>query len=149
MNRIKIAVGIISFLLAVFCFSAPSFAAEKFNVAYDKSIDLTEKSVTTVVDGYNVTADMSRPAEPFKEIMVRVFIDKDKKPVNLSHGYVLFNMSMDMGLYKAKLQKANTGYTAKITLPKCMFGGQRWFAKVVFGADGAEHQKVLIFDMKE
>ena len=92
---------------------------------------------------------MSRPAEPFKEVIFRVFIEKDGKAVDISHGYMLFNMSMDMGLYKAKLLKANTGYTAKIVLPKCIFGGTRWYGKLVFGADGGENEKVYIFDMEE
>lgn len=149
MNRFKLIISVLSFLLSVICFSVPAHSAEKFVVKYDKAIDLTKNTSTVNVDGYTVRVDMSEPAEPFREIVFRVFVEKDKKPVELAHGYMQFNMSMDMGLYKTKLFKANTGYTAKVTLPKCIFGGKRWYAKLVFSADGGEFSKVFLFDMKE
>lgn len=149
MNRLRMAVGVISFLLAVFCLTAPSFAAEKFVINFDKKLDLTENPVTISQDGYLIKIDMNRPAKPFEELVLRVHIDKDGKPVNISQGSVLFNMSMDMGLYKSPLQKASTGYTAKATLPKCIMGGKTWYGKLSFGHEGAQIEKVFLFNMKD
>ena len=149
MNRLRLAVGVISFILAVFCLSAPSFAAEKFVIKYDKNLDVTQTPIAIEQGGYNIKIDMSRPARPFSEIVFRVFIEKDRKPVNITQGHLLFNMSMDMGLYKANLQKASSGYTAKITLPKCIFGSKEWYGKLSFGHEGGIVEKVFLFSMKE
>lgn len=149
MKRYKIMISVISFILAVLCFSVPAHAAERFVIKYDKKLDITQNQIQFNVEDYAVRVDMTRPAEPFKEIIFRVFVSKENKPVELTHGYMLLNMSMDMGLYKAKLVKADTGYTAKVVLPKCIFGGKRWFVKTVLGADTSEYEKVFMFDMKE
>jgi len=149
MNRLRIAVGAVSFILAIFCLAAPSFAAERFVINYDKKLDVTEAPVTIEQGGYNIKLDMSRPARPFSEIVFRVFIEKDGKPVNISQGHMLFNMSMDMGLYKANLQKASKGYTAKVTLPKCIMGGKVWYGKLSFGHEGGQVEKVFLFNIKD
>lgn len=148
MVHFKHVIGIISFFLAIFCFSSTSFSAEKFNVNYDKAVDVTNSASEMIVDGYNVKVDITRPAVPFREITFKINVYNDSKPVELSSGYMMFNMAMDMGLYKSELQKVSKGYIAKVTLPKCIFGGTRWYGKLVFTAAGQEHQKIYIFDMK-
>ncbi len=69
--------------------------------------------------------------------------------MELKNAQVKFNMVMDMGgLYKARLQKAATGYSAITTLPKCIFGGHRWFMKLSFDEGGNfSAEKVFLFDM--
>jgi hypothetical protein len=124
-------------------------AAERFTVNYREEIDLGKKALVSEVGRYVVKADMTRPAKPFKELIFRFHIERNGEPVELKEGYVKFNMVMDMGLYKAKLQKAATGYTAKIVLPKCIFRGKRWFAKLVFEEGSFNTEKIYLFDMKE
>ncbi len=67
--------------------------------------------------------------------------------MELKNAQVKFNMVMDMGLYKARLQKAATGYSAITTLPKCIFGGHRWFMKLSFDEGNFSAEKVFLFDM--
>ncbi|MGD9808645.1 MAG: hypothetical protein AB7U93_08675 [Deferribacterales bacterium] len=136
-------------MLSIFLFSSQVFAAEKFVRKYSEDIDLTKSSVEADVGRYHIKADMSRPAKPFREIVFRFHITRDGEPVALDEGEVKFNMVMDMGLYKARLQKAATGYSAKITLPKCIFGGERWFAKLEFEEGKFSAEKVFLFDMDE
>jgi hypothetical protein len=136
--------------VAILCFTLTSEAAEKFPRKYDKSIDLTKGPVDVNVGRYSIKIDMSRPAMPFRELVFRFFIKRGDQPVQLvENSYVKFNMSMDMGLYKARLQKAATGYTAKITLPKCIFGGHRWFMKLAFEDGNFSVDKVFLFDMDD
>ncbi|ADD68317.1 hypothetical protein Dacet_1548 [Denitrovibrio acetiphilus DSM 12809] len=146
---IKTLFSIFFLLLLIVCFSQQSFAAEKFVRKYQKNIDLSHSQTEVTVGRYKIKADMSRPALPFREIVFRFHIERDGRPVELKSGDVKFNMVMDMGLYKARLQKAATGYTAKITLPKCIFGGQRWFAKLEFEEGNFSAEKVFLFDMDE
>lgn len=149
MINIRKLIGALSFILAVFCFTAPSFSADKFIVNYDKTIDITDVPCQADVDGYTVKLDMSRPAKPFKTMVFKAKIYNGDEPADISKAHVLFNMAMDMGLYKAELAKAGKGYAAEIKLPRCIYGGNRWYAKVVFTAAGTEHQKVFVFDMRD
>ena len=135
--------------ISVFLVASQVFAAEKFVRKYSADIDLTKSAVEADVGRYHVKADMSRPAKPFREIVFRFHITRDGEPVTLKEGQVKFNMIMDMGLYKARLQKAATGYSAKVTLPKCIFGGERWFAKLEFEEGNFSAEKVFLFDMDE
>lgn len=136
-------------MLATSGFAVQSSAAEKFVRNYSENIDLTKSAVTAQVGRYEIKADMLRPAKPFRELVFRFFIERDGMPVELEEGEVKFNMSMDMGLYKARLQKAATGYSAKVTLPKCIFGGHRWYAKLEIKEGNFSAEKVFIFDMEE
>jgi len=148
-KKTKILLIIFYFLVAVLCFTLQSYAAEKFVRNYNKQIDLTHEPVLAKVGRYTIKADMSRPAKPFREIVFRFFVERDGNPVELENAVVKFNMSMDMGLYKTRLQKAATGYSAKVTLPKCIFGGRRWFLKVSFDEGNFSAEKVFLFDMDE
>jgi len=145
MKKIKIFLLII----IVFSLSTQVFAAEKFVRKYTKEIDLSKGPVEATVGRYEIKADMSRPAMPFRELVFRFHITRNGAPVALDEGFVKFNMVMDMGLYKARLQKAATGYSAKVTLPKCIFGGHRWFAKLVFEEGNFSAEKVFLFDMDD
>jgi len=137
-------------LAALFLFfSSESFAAEKFVRKYSKEIDLTAEHRVVKVGRYTIRADMSRPPKPFREIVLRFHIERNGVPVEVKAGKVKFNMVMDMGLYKARLQKAATGYSAKVTLPKCIFGGHRWFVKLEFEEGNFSAKKVFLFDMDE
>ncbi|PLX69868.1 MAG: hypothetical protein C0603_02735 [Denitrovibrio sp.] len=143
----KIFLIIFYFIVAILCFTAVSFAAEKFVRKYDKRIDITHEASEVKVGRYDIKVDMVRPAKPFKELVFRIFVERNGKPVALSNAQVKFNMVMDMGLYKARLQKAATGYSAIVTLPKCIFGGHRWFMKLSFEEGNFSAQKVFLFDM--
>lgn len=145
----KLIVVIIFFILSVFCFTEAGHAAEKFVRKYSKDIDLTNEPVNTSVGRYNIKADMSRPATPFRELVFRFHIERNGQPVELDNGTLKFNMAMDMGLYQARLQKAATGYSAKVTLPKCIFGGQRWFLKLSIEEGNFSAEKVFLFDMEK
>lgn len=145
MKKIKVLLIIIT----LFLFAGQVFAAEKFVRKYSKEIDLTNSASEVNVGRYHIKADMSRPPKPFSEIVFRFHITRDGEPVDLDDGFVKFNMIMDMGLYKSRLQKAATGYSAKVTLPKCIFGGHRWFAKLQFAEGNFSAEKVFLFDMDE
>jgi hypothetical protein len=137
-------------LMLIFLFVVPAvFGAEKFVRKYSKGIDLTTAQTEVRAGRYTIRADMSRPARPFSELVFRFFIEEGGKAVEISSGEVRFNMSMDMGLYKTRLQKAASGYTAKVTLPKCIFGGERWYVKLTFEDKGFTGEKVFLFDMAE
>ena len=149
LKKYRVLISVIFFILSVICFAAPAHSAEKFVRKYSRDIDLTNSSVQATAGRYTIKADMSRPAKPFREIVFRFFIERNGQPVELKNGDVKFNMSMDMGLYKAVLQKAATGYSAKVTLPKCIFGGHRWYAKLEFEEAEFTGEKVFLFDMED
>lgn len=152
MNKIKkykIIISVAFLFLSIICFTFPAHSAEKFVRKYRTAIDLTNGPATAKVGRYTIKADMSRPALPFREIVFRFFISRNGKPVEIKNGYAKFNMIMDMGLYKTSLQKAATGYTAKIILPKCIFGGHRWFVKLSFEEGDFSAEKVFLFDMDD
>jgi len=148
-KRFKPVIIILFFALSIFCFTKGGHTAEKFVRKYSKNIDLTEHAVQSDVGRYNIKVDMSRPAKPFRDLVFRFHIERNGQPVALDSGFVKFNMVMDMGLYKARLQKAATGYTAKITLPKCIFGGHRWFMKLELEEGNFSAEKVFLFDMDD
>jgi len=139
---------ILFFALVLLTFGS-AYSAERFTVNYRKDIDLGKAPLVSELGRYVVKADMTRPAKPFKELILRFHIERDGKPVAIEHGEIRFNMVMDMGLYKSKLHKAATGYTAKVTLPKCIFRGKRWFAKLSFEEGNFSGEKIYLFDMKE
>lgn len=149
LKRFKPVIIIAFFILSVICFSEAGHTAEKFVRKYNRDIDLTNNPVSATVGRYSIKADMSRPARPFQELVFRFHIERNGQPVSLDSGTVKFNMVMDMGLYKARLQKAATGYTAKITLPKCIFGGERWFMKLELEEGSFSAEKVFLFDMEK
>lgn len=142
-------ISVIFIVIAILCFTSVSYSAEKFVRKYRKDIDLTHDQREVKVGRYVIRANMSRPAKPFREIVFRFHVERNGVPVNIENGIVKFNMVMDMGLYKTRLQKAATGYSAKIVLPKCIFGGERWFAKLTFDDGDYSAEKVFLFDMDE
>lgn len=149
MIHLRQFIVVVSLLTAIVLFSSASYAAEKFSVHYDKSIDLTNVPSSVVIDGYTVKADMSRPAKPFRNLVFKLKIYSGDEPVKITEGEMQFNMAMDMGLFRAPLQPSGDGYTATVKLPKCIFGGTRWYGKLNFKTAGTSHQKIYIFDMKD
>jgi len=143
----KLTLLTILLIFSIFCSAVPSYSAERFAREYSSDIDITKEAADVKAGRYNIRVDMQRPARPFTEIVFRIFITRNNIPVEIDEGFVKFNMSMDMGLYKTRLQKAATGYSAKITLPKCIFGGHRWFMKLEFEEGGFSAEKVFLFDM--
>jgi len=148
-NKCRFFTTLLIILLTAFCLTPAGYAAEKFVRKYSKDIDLSKGPVEATVGRYTIKADMTRPAKPFQELVFRFHIERDGQPVDLTEGTAKFNMIMDMGLYKTRLQKAATGYSAKVTLPKCIFGGHRWFVKLMIEEGKFSAEKVFLFDMEK
>jgi hypothetical protein len=121
-----------------------AYAAETFVIPTDPENNITSSAKTFTVGNIKVVADMTRPAVPFEPVTFVFKFSQDVENVNIK-----FNMSMDMGDISAVAKKAGNGYTAKVTLPKCMMGGDTWFAQLNFKHNGIPQSKVFFFTVKK
>jgi len=136
-------------LLILFVFSgSAAVGAERYVVPLKEEINLTNADKVFHVDGFRVAVSMTRPPREFKPINFKITFLESGKKAEIDKAYIKFNMSMDMGPYKAKLKDKGEFYAGRVILPKCMFGGYVWFAKLVFVSGGQEHVKIFFLDMR-
>lgn len=119
------------------------YGSEKFAVAYRPDIDLTKKAVEFDLDGDRLKIDISRPLNPFSKIKIIVSSEGFENYEIIA----TFNMKMDMGQFKTKLDYTGSYYEGEIILTKCIWGDKRWYVEFSFKKGDKAFTKVLLFDM--
>lgn len=119
------------------------YGYDRFAVAYRPDIDLTKKAVEFHLDGDRLKIDVSRPLNPFSKIKITVSSEVFENYEIIA----VFNMKMDMGDFKTKLQYKKPYYEGEIILPKCIWGDKRWYVKLFLKKGEKTFTKVLLFDM--
>lgn len=138
-----------SFLLflLVFFINSTAFTAERFPIPLEKENNLYIEDKIFNVKNINIEATMSRPTVAFKPINFTFEFKEDDNLLEIQKGKIQFNMKMDMGNYSQELKKDGAKYTATAVLPKCMMGGEIWFAKLSFEINNEIYSKVFFFEI--
>ena len=126
---------------------SPSPRGEVFVIDYSADRDLTAADRGVAVDGLAVTASMSRPPAALKPIAFRVEIRNGEAAADATGVELAFNMKMDMGRRAVALQRDGAAWRGEVTLPPCVMGGKRWYARLRFTAGGRAHETVFLFDL--
>lgn len=119
------------------------YGSDRFATAYRPDIDLTKKAVEFDLGGDRLKIDISRPLNPFSKIKIIVSSEGFENYEIIA----IFNMKMDMGQFKTKLDYTGSYYEGEIILPKCIWGDKRWYVKFFFKKEDEAFTKVLLFDM--
>lgn len=138
---------LIFILLAAF-FTLTAFAAERFVIPLDSENNLTGGAKVFSIDGVDIEADMTRPAAPFVPVTFSFKFFEDGQAAEVENVRIQFNMKMDMGEHLYRPEKTEDGYSVNATLPKCMMGGDTWFAKLSFTHKGQVLSKVFFFKVE-
>jgi len=123
-------------------------AGELFSVPYSQAVDLTAEDRAFVSRGTLIRVGMSRPARPLEPIDFSVRIEDDAGPIADLAPELAFNMKMDMGRHAYRLEPDGETYRARVTLPRCMKGGKRWFGRLRFTHAGELHEQIFLFDLQ-
>ena len=118
-----------------------------FVIEYAADRDLTTADRSVAVDGLTVNVSMSRPATALKPIHFAVEIQNGQAAVDATGVELAFNMKMDMGRRVVALTRDGAAWRGDVTLPPCMMGGKRWYARLRFTAEGRAHEAVFLFDL--
>ena len=144
MKLLKITVVLIILILPFKLFSY-----ERFAIPYFPGKDLTKSDKTIRVQNIDVNVAMSRPAKIFKKIYFEFSFYRDRNPIKVEKVFVKFNMKMDMGKYYFKPKCDNNICRTEIILPKCIWGDNRWFGKLMFQYKNKDYKLVFFFDITD
>ncbi len=123
-------------------------AGDLFTVPYAEALDLTAEDRSFDLSGVRAEVGLTRPARPLSPIDFTVRITDGQGPVPDLKPELAFNMKMDMGRHAYRLQPDGEVYRARVTLPRCMKGGKRWFGRLRFDHAGRTHEQIFIFDLQ-